>query len=381
MKTIQLVPSINEEASGPSYSVPRLCEALVSQGEDVELHVLAPAPEASFQSYPYTIHAQPAWPLLPRLGISPRMRKALAKAAKTAQIMHNHSLWMLPNIYPASAVKGTQCRLVTSPRGTLSEYALNRSRWLKKAVWALGQGDVLRNSACMHATAEIEYHEIRRKGLWAPVAIIPNGVEIPSEQKQEKNSRQLRQLLFLGRIHPKKGVDILLRAWTRLEKQYPDWELHIVGPDNGGYLSQMQALAKELCVERVAFPGPAYGSGKSQAYWSADLFVLPTHSENFGLVAAEALAHGVPAIVSKGAPWSGLEIHDCGWWIDIGVDPLVECLREAMTKSTEELAVMGERGRTWMKRDFSWERIGAMMRKTYEWILGGGSPPEWVVTD
>ena len=256
-----------------------------------------------------------------------------------------------------------------------------RSRWLKKAVWALGQGSVLRNSACLHATAEMEYRDIRRKGLCAPVAIIPIGIEIPSEQKRFKHTCEPRRLLFLSRIHPQKGIDILLRAWARIERQRPDWELYIVGPDNGEYFLQMQALAKDLRIERVTFPGPAYGYEKSQAYWSAELFVLPTHSENFGLVVAEALAHGVPAIVTKGAPWSGLEKEKCGWWVDIGVEPLTECLREAMSKSSDELFDMGTRGRQWMKRDFSWERIGKMMHETYEWVLGGGPPPEWVITD
>jgi hypothetical protein len=149
IKTIQIVPSINAEASGPSYSVTRLCEAVSAQGEDVALHVLGPAPEMPFKTY--KIYAHPAWPLVPRLGISPHMQKALANSAKTAQIMHNHGLWMMPNIYPLKAVNNTKCRLVISPRGTLSEYALNRSKWLKKAVWALGQGDELKKAACLHA--------------------------------------------------------------------------------------------------------------------------------------------------------------------------------------------------------------------------------------
>jgi len=379
IKSVHIVPSIYAEASGISYCVPKFCDALAGRDVKVELHVLAPVPEVVFQTY--EIHAHQAWPFVRRLGISPRARRALATVAKTAQIMHNHSLWMLPNIYPASAVKGTRCRLITSLHGTLSEYMDSRSRWLKKAVWALGQGSVLRNSACLHATAEIEYHDIKRKGLCAPVAVIPIGIEIPSEHKPFKHTREPRRLLFLSRIHPTKGIDILLRAWARIERQYPGWELHIVGPDSGEYFLQTQALAKDLRIERVAFPGPAYGHEKSQVYGSAELFVLPTHSENFGLVVAEALAHGVPAIVTKGAPWSGLEKEKCGWWVDKGVEPLTECLQEAMSKSSEELFDMGTRGRRWMERDFSWERIGKMMSETYEWVLGGGPPPEWVITD
>ena len=306
------------------------------------------------------------------------MRRELAKSAKEVHIMHNHSLWMMPNIYPASAIKGTNCRLVTSPRGTLSDYALNRSRWLKKVVWRMGQGAVLKNAACLHATSELEFREIRGKGLNNPVAIIPNGIEIPNIRKKVAPSPNKRRLLYLGRIHPIKGIDILLRAWAALEKNFPDWELSIVGPDNNGYLYQMQNLAGDLNIEKVTFPGPAYGEEKCRVYQSTDLFVLPTHSENFGVAVAEALANGVPAIVSKGAPWEGLETHGCGWSIEIGERPLTECLREVLTLSPKELAKRGEQGKTWIENEFSWARVGEMMHETYMWILGGGAPPYWV---
>jgi len=379
IKTIQIVPSINAEASGPSYSVTRLCEAISAQDEDVDLHVLEPVSEILLKTY--KIHAHPVWPLGARLGISPHMQKALAESAKTSQIMHNHSLWMMPNIYPLKAVKNTKCRLVISPRGTLSEYALNRSKWLKKAVWALGQGNTLKKAACLHATAETEFYDIRQKGLNAPVAIIPNGIDIPQRQERSRPDNRRKKLLFLSRIDHKKGIDILLNAWSDVEKFYLDWELHIVGPDNRGYLLQMQALAKDLNIKRVFFPGPVYGDEKGREYFSADLYVLPTYSENFGITVAEALAHGVPAIVTKGAPWSGLETNNCGWWINIGKDHLVEALHQAMSKTDDDLSEMGENGRNWMKQGFSWDRIGEMMHKTYEWILGGGTPPEWVRLD
>jgi glycosyltransferase involved in cell wall biosynthesis len=379
IKSVHVVPSIYAEASGVSHCVPKFCDALARLDEELELHVLAPAPELS--SCNYQIHAHQAWSYPKRLGVSPVMYKALANAAKTAQIMHTHSVWMLPNIYPASAVKGTQCRLITSPHGCFSEYMCSRSQWLKRVVWNLGQGSALRNTACLHATAEMEHHDIRRKGLRAPVAIIPNGIDVPVEEKHFVRTCEPRRLLFLSRIHPTKGVEILLHAWSKIERQYPDWELYIVGPDEDAYYSQMQALERRLQLERVTFAGPAFGYMKRQAYWSAELFVLPTHTENFGLVVAEALAHGVPVIVTKGAPWSGLVSEKCGWWIDLGVESLAECLREAMSKSNKELFDFGARGRQWMRRDFSWEKIGNMMHETYEWVLGGGSPPTWVITD
>lgn len=380
MRSIHIVPTINREASGPSYSVTSLCQTLVNAGHSTKLAVLEPLPSWGDYDFVKTF----SYGLGPRrLGVSPKMKRWLRTEALSGaiEIFHNHSLWMMPNIYPGKAVNNTKCRLIISPRGTLSEYALNRSRWLKKVVWAFGQGDTLKKAACLHATAETELCQIRQKGLNMPVAIIPNGIDIPEEQKETRPANNPKRLLFLGRIHPIKGIDMLIKAWADVEKQNPEWELHIFGPDSDGYLARMQALTRELNVKRVFFPGPIYGDEKDRIYFSADLFVLPTHSENFGMTVAEALAHGVPAIVTKGAPWSGLEKNNCGWWIDIGKEPLSEALRDAMSKTDNELSAIGGQGRAWMRRDFSWERIGEMMHKTYLWLLGGGTSPDWVRLD
>jgi glycosyltransferase involved in cell wall biosynthesis len=375
MRAVHVVPSIAAEASGPSYTVPTLCRALARETVDVELAVLAPAPPTVDREI--SVHAYSAWPILSRLGISPSMRRGLRDAARRADIIHNHSLWMMPNIYPRRAVRGTRCRLVVSPRGTLSSWSLGRSRWAKRVIWWTGQRAVLRAAACVHATSEDECTDVRRLGINAPVCIIPNGIEIPSTMATARPSGR-RRLLFLSRIHVKKGIDFLLGAWRRLQDTYPDWELDVVGPDNGGHLAEVQSLAADLGVERVRFVGPVYGDEKAECYRRADLFVLPTRSENFGMAVAEALAHGLPAIVSKGAPWSGLETHGCGWWIDIGEGPLTDALRDAMARPASDLSARGVRGREWMEREYSWSRVGRMMHDTYAWLIGGGSVPPWV---
>lgn len=379
MKVIQVVPCINEEAQGPSYTVPRLCDALADEGAQVALHVLMPVPVK--QSLAFLRYSYPVLPIFQKLGISPEMRKALEIAVKESDILHNHSLWMMPNIYAGTVVKGMQCQLITSPRGTLSEYALSRSRGLKKLVWGLGQSKALSRAKCIHATAESEYHDIRRVGLKAPVAIIPNGIDIPFYEAKPDNSDRMRRVLFLGRIDPKKRVDVLLNAWASVQDKFPDWELHISGPDNGGYLNQMKALAGLLGAKRVSFTGPLYGTEKNRAYYSSDLFVLPTHSENFGMAVAEALAHGVPAVVTKGAPWSGLESYGCGWWIEGGEGPLVECLNHVLALPNSELQTMGMLGRKWMDQEFSWRHVGNMMYQTYSWMLGNGPLPDWIILD
>ncbi len=282
----------------------------------------------------------------------------------------------MPNVYPGWVARKHNVPLVVSSRGTLSEWAFQNGSWVKRWFWPLVQKPALVATTCFHATADSEYEDIRRMGFRQPVAIIPNGVDIPLPKQPSQN--ELRSLLFLGRIHPIKGVDMLLQAWQAVSPRFPEWRLQIVGPDNGGYLSRMQALAAELGLEQVEFSGPLCGEAKLDAYREAELFVLPTHSENFGMAVAEALAAGTPAIVSKGAPWAGLAQHHAGWWVDIGVEPLVACLEEALSSSRDELAAMGSQGREWMLREFSWSRIGEMMDETYRWILNGGNRPDWV---
>jgi glycosyltransferase involved in cell wall biosynthesis len=229
---------------------------------------------------------------------------------------------------------------------------------------------------CFHATAESEYADVRRLGFRQPVAVIPNGIDIL--ELMPKTPTDSRTLLFLGRIHPNKGLDMLLPAWRAVQDRFNDWKLRIVGPDDGGYLGQMRKLANDLALERIEFVEPLYGNMKRQAYAEADLFVLPSYSENFGMAIAEALAAGTPVIVAKGAPWGGIETHQTGWWIDIGIDPLIASLEEAFARTPAQLQAMGMRGRAWMEKEFSWVKVGRMMAKTYRWILDGGETPKWV---
>jgi glycosyltransferase involved in cell wall biosynthesis len=189
-----------------------------------------------------------------------------------------------------------------------------------------------------------------------------------------------RTLLFLSRIHPKKGVDVLLRAWRNVQDSNRDWNLVICGPDCNGHLNQMRGLAQSIHAQRVTFTGMIAEDQKSDYYRSAELYVLPTHNDNWAVTVADALAHAVPAIVSRGAPWSGLEQHRCGWWIDNTVDTLTDCLRTALALSPSDLAERGRRGRDWMARDFSWSLAGEMMQSTYRWLVQGGTAPRWVLT-
>ena len=375
MKLLHVVPTISQEADGVADVVRNLCKSMIASNEDVRLAALEWAPMAVHPSYLTTFPL--GWG--PRkLGRSPLMRHWLNTEVQACQvdIIHNHGLWMMPNVYASNACINSNCRLMVSPHGAMSSWALGRSALVKNIYWKLFQGPALQTTACFHATAESEYEDIRRLGFRQPVCIIPCGVNMhPLEQVKYSPKRKL---LFLGRINPIKGVDILLHSWQAVEQKFQDWDLHIAGPDSGGYLAEMQVLAEKLQLKRIVFRGPLFGVDKLQAYRDASLYVLPTHSENFGITVAEALAAGTPAVVTRGAPWSGLVEQGAGWWIDVGVAPLVACLEQALSTSPQRLREMGKAGHEWMERDFSWERISAQFLVTYRWLLDGGEPPPWV---
>ncbi len=316
-----------------------------------------------------------------RLGRSSEMWRWMKKQARnrTIEIIHNHSLWMMPNVYPGRIANHFGIPYVVSPRGTLGDWPFHHGSRVKRLFWPLVQKPSLKGVTCWHATSHSEYEDIRRMGFRQPVAVIPNGIDIPPAMA--KRSDGPRTLMYLGRLHPKKGLDWLLRAWSVTENKFPEWRLHIVGADKQGYLAELRNLAQSLALKRVQFNDALYGEQKWKAYSEADLFVLPTRNENFGMVVAEALASGTPAIVSKGAPWSGLGTRQAGWWIDTGVDPLISCLEKALSSTPEDLAAMGQRGRAWMEREFSWDLVGERMVKSYNWVLGHEPLPDWVISD
>ena len=381
MRIVQVVPSIANPSSGPTYTVTRLCEQLIGQGHDV---TLACTDKPNGVAAPHWVKRCSYVSLAKKLRLSPAMNRWLHHEChgNPRLLLHSNSLWEMPCYYAARASRLQSVAHVVSPRGTLVRAAFDGGSRGKSAFWWLWQRQALEQAACIHATAMPEAYEVRRLGLLQPIAIVPNGIDMPEELDDTRDRK--RELLFLGRVHPTKGIDVLLPAWRRVQSEFPDWRLRIVGPDNGGHLDRMRTLGAELGVQRVNFEGELTGEEKADAYQRASVFVLPTRNENFGVAVAEALSHGTPAIVTKGAPWGGLQEHRCGWWVDFGVEPLVPALREAMSTAHSELSEMGQRGRRWMSEGFSWLAIGAQMEEVYEWILRGRHPsdaPSTVITD
>ncbi|BAZ47461.1 putative glycosyltransferase [Nostoc sp. NIES-4103] len=231
----------------------------------------------------------------------------------------------------------------------------------------------------------MEAESIRNLGFKQPIALIPHGVHLPDLNNLPKREvltrafpelREKRWLLFLSRIHPKKGLDNLLYTWHQLSAKFADWHLVIAGPDFIGYQIKLESLIKEFGLEkRVTFTGILSGEKKAAAFANADLFILPSHSENFGNVVPESLAYAVPVITTKGTPWQDLNTYECGWWIENHQQTMAITLTEGMQMSFQTRKAMGMKGRYLVSTKYSWESVGQEMANVYRWIIGGGNPP------
>jgi glycosyltransferase involved in cell wall biosynthesis len=314
----------------------------------------------------------------PMFGYSPELSRHLDKSP--ADVLHLHGIWQ----YPTSAVlrwaRLTGKPYMVSAHGMLEPWALQRSRFKKAMVNWLYQSTCLQEASCLRATAASEIESIRRLGLKNPVALIPNGVPVPEilPPQSPPEPQRKNRALFLSRIHPKKGLLNLVRAWRRVNPA--GWELVLIGPDEGGHLAEVLALVRECGFQnQISYGGEIWDeAGKWKCYASADIFVLPSFSENFGLVIAEALGCGVPVITTRATPWRDLETHQCGWWIDTGEEPLVKTLKEALALPPGKLREMGLRGRRIVQTKYSWTPIGKQMAETYEWLAGRRPRPECV---
>jgi glycosyltransferase involved in cell wall biosynthesis len=385
IRAVHVIAGLDAVHGGPSYTVPRLCRALAASGAEIDLLSVAAqnsaACEAAIDGYR---HRCSTWnyatlPILRDMRYSSGFARALRAAAPNADLLHNHGLWLMPNVQAGRESARSQKPLIVAPRGMLAPAALAFSRRKKRVFWRLFQGAAVRRAACIHATSEQEFEEIRTFGLLNPVAVIPNGIDLPALPDFPVMAAEGdRSIVSLGRIHPIKGLERLMAAWARVEKTHPNWRLRVIGPSDSGYAAKLQDLARSLGIGRLSIEGPVYGDAKHAVLRAADLFVLPSLNESFAVTVGEALAAGTPVIVSKGVPWRGLETEGCGWWINHGIEPLAEALTKAMAMPPEALSAIGAKGRAWIARDFSWERIARDMLGVYRWLARGAEPPPTV---
>lgn len=373
-----LTSKLSPAAGGLATSVPAMAHGL-SRFADLRIDVLGTCdphmPEA-WRDWGPSVRAETV--IGPSaLQYAPAIQRHLSQL--NPDVIDVQGLWTYPSFANLIHHNRHGTPYVVTPRGMLDPWARRNSSWKKYLVSKLFETRHLHSAQCLRATAEMEAVHFRAMGLQNPIAIVPNGVEV--NELRPRHAGRLRRVLFLGRIHPKKGIAYLLRAWAHLEKQHTDWELVIAGFDEGGHEADMKRLADELGLMRVSFPGPVFGEDKLRLYRESDLFVLPTHAENFGLVIAEALAQEVPVITTRNAPWAGLETERCGWWIPLDQAALSLAMAEALARPQWALQEMGRRGREWMLRDYGWQGVVERLRDVYHWVARGGVRPSVVHVD
>jgi len=374
MKVVQLTSSLSRTAGGPFVSIRRQSQELALLGCRVVALGVADeyTREDSSLWQPVEIYPHSAV-LFRKFSYAPGLGRRLASLKP--DVVHSHGMWLYHQVVAYRYAAATGTPLIVSPRGVLEPWAFNHNRFKKLPLWWLYEKRGLQSAAVLHATSHKEADGFRAFKLTAPIAVIPNGVDLP--EWRAPTAGDVKIALFLSRIHAIKGLLNLVEAWRIIRPA--GWRVIIAGPDENDHEREVRAAVQQAgLTDCFEFVGSVYGEGKSSLYRRANLFVLPSYSENFGNVVAEALAYGVPVITTSATPWSEIREYGCGWWVDVGVSPLVEALRAAVATGNNGLREMGARGRKLVESRYAWQKIAAEMEKVYQWAVDGGRPPDSV---
>jgi len=283
----------------------------------------------------------------------------------SADVVHLTSAYSFSTIPTLLICKLLHKPVVWSPHGALQRWE-GSTKPLLKRVWEIICDRLLNPGRCvLHVTSQDEAEESGCRITRARVEVVANGADIPQMAPERSWMPQGRlRLLFIGRLDPKKGVENLLNALNILEG---DVLLTICGEGDSNYVFSLKELVLQLGLSsRVHFLGHVDGDEKSRVFWNSDVTVVPSFTENFGMVVVESLAHGVPVIASRGTPWKRIVERDCGLWVDNDPTLLAKAIS---TICTRDLNQMGLNGRKWMEEEFSWMKIAERMHSVYQQLV------------
>jgi len=306
-------------------------------------------------------------------GYSPGLRSGLAKS--NPDILHVHGLWMYPSV-AATAWSGNGKPYVVSPHGMLDPWALNNSRWKKRIAALLYENRHLQSASCIHALNHAEAESIRAYGLENPICIIPNGVELPPSPVKG-GCQSTHTLLYLGRLHPKKGLPKLVEAWSLVQKEANDsgWRLAIAGWDQNGHQRDLVDLVAKLKIgSSVSFVGPMFGKAKANCFSRASAFILPSMSEGLPMTVLEAWSWGLPVLMTPKCNLPEGEADGAAIMMEADADSISAALLQLFQMNDLKREGMGMNGRHVVEKRFQWPHIAQQMADVYDWVLGGSRP-------
>lgn len=346
------------------------------------------------------VRATPEQPVSDKVEIISATHHSSLVTHHSFDIVHLHAIWDPWLTKMARHFRKQGAKIVWSPHGMLTLWAL-KNKWPKKLAGLLAyQYWSLRKADLIHVTADSEVEDVRRLCLLNPIVLAPLGVHIKKNNNstvrlQHSPSPKSKYIAFVSRVQRKKGLPNLVKAWAKLPAELKvGWKIKIAGPDQDNHLSELYALCASLHIPytpapqqkgdnstvhlhlspspQILFLGPVYDEAKDKLYAEAAFSVLPTHSENFGSVVIESLAQGTPVICTKGAPWRDLVDYNCGQWINIGVEPLVNALTEYIQLFNLQpltFDLLGQRGEALVQEKYTWPAVAKTMEDAYAKLL------------
>ena len=284
-------------------------------------------------------------------------------------IYHANGIWTYPTFKTIRTAKKQDKPCIVTIHGMLNSNALKMTSFKKRSFLKLFQKRDLESIACIHATSKFEAECIRALGIKTPISIIPNGVN-DYGLRHEYSNDGITRFGFVGRTDPVKNIDILLQAWLALGKKSQNCQLSIIGGGNDcDYLKNLHNFANEHNMDNVVFFGLLPKDKTLQEMVKLDYLILPSRSENFGMVIPEALNMGIPCIATKGTPWEELNTYNCGWWIDGDIESIAETLKCAITTSTENYKLMANNAINLVKEKYSINKTVNELIKLYKSLV------------
>ncbi|WP_259114673.1 glycosyltransferase [Salinibacter ruber] len=387
MTVAHVSPSLSRNAGG-IFEIERDLAKALHRSTPVDVQVLGLRDE-------HTEEDRTEWaPLNPQIfdtvgpeafGYAPALLDALH--ATDADLAHLHALWMYTSVVTLRWHRQTDRPHLVTINGMLDDWALQNARWKKRVVGWLYENANLREAACLHVNTDAELRAVRRYGVDGPVCVIPNGVTLPDDRSSDappwadEIPSHAHVLLFLGRLHPKKGIEELLDGWAEWESSVnaESWHLAVVGWEDGDHEQDLREHARTNGLsEEVHFLGPMFGDDKAAAYTHADAFVLPSHSEGFPMAVLEAWSYELPVLKTPACNIPAGFAADAAVRIDPEPPSISEGLDRLLNAPPDARTAMGRRGRRLVEERFTWPRVAAQMHQVYRWLLGDAARPDSV---